>query len=117
MKHKTWFRLILKAIGVLVIALSAGEAVTFVWTVFLEFRDSGLVPLWNSYVFAFGLGKLITLAIGFYLLLGGERLVNFCIPSNRAYCPNCGYDVSESLFAKNCSECGVTLPTGNGLEG
>lgn len=55
------------------------------------------------------IGSVARIAIGAYLLFGGARLVNFCIPSNRPYCPQCGYDVREAGNEK-CPECGVQLP-------
>ena len=50
-------------------------------------------------------------AIGLYLLLGGAWLVNKCIPSNRPYCPECGYDLSSSKGSGRCPECGVPIPS------
>ncbi len=54
-------------------------------------------------------GSIVQLAIGVYLLFGGNWIVNVCISSNRPYCPECGYDLSKATSA-NCPECGVKLP-------
>ncbi len=55
-----------------------------------------------------GIGYLIQFVLGLYLLFSGEALVNLCIPSNRPYCPECGYELSESS-QERCPECGVNL--------
>jgi hypothetical protein len=44
-----------------------------------------------------------------YLLIGGKWIADFAIPSNRPYCPNCGYDLSH-YSGERCPECGVTWP-------
>jgi hypothetical protein len=109
MKHKTWFRLVLKAIGILLIGLSIREGTIFVWALALQIID-GMAMDWGSYMIGYGVGHGLSLALGMYLFFDGEWLVNYVIPSNRDYCPNCGYDVSESPLAKRCSECGAILP-------
>jgi hypothetical protein len=52
---------------------------------------------------------LVQMGIGAYFFFGGEWIVNRAIPSNRPYCPECGYDLSKSR-SERCPECGVTLP-------
>ena len=54
-------------------------------------------------------GGIARLVIGAYLLFGGAKLANLCIPSNRPYCPHCGYDV-RGVGDDICPECGVRLP-------
>ena len=53
-------------------------------------------------------GTLVQLGAGFYLLIGGRWIVDVVIPSNRPYCPECGYDISEAT-GKCCPECGVQI--------
>ena len=117
MKHKTWFRLVLKAIGVLMLCLAVPDLLGHVSQVsyFTSYDNpygtGGQLPdllLWNlpEYVAV----TIQTLA-GIYLLLGGKWLVDKIIPSNRPYCMNCGYPLSGGHGAQ-CPECGVTLPGG-----
>ncbi|MCZ6811939.1 MAG: hypothetical protein ACE10B_03625 [Phycisphaerales bacterium] len=67
--------------------------------------------MWMVYLAPYS-GSIVQLAIGVYLLFGGKWIVNVCIPSNRPYCPECGYDLSKAASA-NCPECGVKLPRDN----
>jgi hypothetical protein len=62
-----------------------------------------------SWIFVQAVVPSAQLALGLYLFFGGEWIVNRAIPSNRPYCPECGYDLSRSR-REHCPECGVTLP-------
>ncbi|MCI0366395.1 MAG: hypothetical protein L0Y44_06815 [Phycisphaerales bacterium] len=113
MKHKTWFRLVIKAIGVLLIGLSITTLVSGLLHVGLQlialltggfFFDSTFLEYqWPHYF-----GGAAQFVFGLYLFFGGKWIVNKVIPSNRPYCPECGYDLSKSNGA-NCPECGVAL--------
>ena len=116
MKHKTWFRLVVKAIGILLIgfaipefALNLASFVTAMSSGIVGYGGAGLTSedkvLLSITYFA---GPIIQLGIGIYLLAGAQWLVNTCIPSNRPYCPECGYDLSDSS-TDWCAECGVDL--------
>lgn len=115
MKHKTWFRLVLKAIGILIIAEAlpnAFQGVAWIVQVWMQTPRSarGLLasPTWPMFL-ASPVGAAVQLLLGAYLLLGANWFVNLVIPSNRPYCPECGYDVSFSRRG-SCPECGATLP-------
>lgn len=110
MKHKTWFRLVLKAIGILIIATNIPTVITFGWTILVDYQKGAGLWTWDSWLAGSVIGHAAGVGIGVYLLFGGEWLLNQIIPSNRRYCPDCGYDVSESPSATKCSECGVLLP-------
>jgi hypothetical protein len=118
MKHKTWFRLVIKAIGVYMLALYMPP---FLWVLgssliaqILEASPqsgagwTGPSRLWEMFWYAVSSSSLQVL-VGLYLLFGGKWIVNLCIPSNRPYCPECGYQLSLSSRG-NCPECGTTLP-------
>ena len=110
MKHKTWFRLVLQASGVLLIGLGITEFVSAIAIVIWMFEDMPQfmsISPWRWIVHA--VGPAVQLAIGFYLLTGAPWLLNKIIPSNRPYCPEFGYDLSHNSGPK-CCECGVTLP-------
>ena len=116
MKHKTWFRLVLKAIGVLLIGLALPEVATLLSKVGYRtmygdpFGGTGTLTrpttvYWDmvAYVRAF-----VQLGLGLYLLFGGRWIADTAIPSTRPYCPECGYDISEAT-GKCCPECGVRI--------
>lgn len=116
MKHKTWFRLVLKAIGVLLLGFALPEVATLLSKVGYRtmygdpFGGTGTLTspttvYWDmvAYVRAF-----VQLGLGLYLLFGGRWIADLAIPSNRPYCPECGYDNSEAT-GKRCPECGVPI--------
>lgn len=113
MKHKTWFRLVLQAIGVLLVGLSLPDVFTTVLRVIYIATDDQFSAnigtpqwwTWGSFV-----APMLQFAFGLYLMCGGGWILNKIIPSNRAYCPECGYDLTRSK-SERCPECGVTLPT------
>jgi len=120
MKHKTWFRLVIKAIGVLLSALAmpsfVRETIMILDAAFGGALSGGALPYsmvpghlllsWSLQI----LPTLTQLGVGIYLVVGGAWIVNKCIPSNRPYCPECGYDLSHhAASASNCPECGVAL--------
>lgn len=117
MKHKTWFRLVLKAMGVFFALQGAAYVVSSIPAtarVGWDFLVTGyFVGDWSMFLWEVS-GCLLgmpMLAAGLYLFFGGEWIVNKAIPSNRPYCPHCGYDLSRGGGAV-CPECGVALPEG-----
>ena len=121
MKHKTWFRLVLKAIGIFLLATGAisvldavsgavGTAVISGSVGMGGFGSSyGLLEVLSYALYSGLIGGLASLVIGAYFLFGGAKFVNLCIPSNRPYCPHCGYDL-RAVNDELCPECGVRLP-------
>ena len=116
MKHKTWFRLVLKAIGIFLIATGTVgllDSVSGALGRAVSLGGAGygyeLLQLLEWALYSGLVGSIARLAFGAYLLFGGAKLVNLCIPSNRPYCPHCGYDL-RAVNDERCPECGVRLP-------
>jgi hypothetical protein len=113
MKHKTWFRLVLKAIGVLLVGLSLPDVFTTVLRVVYvttddQFSANLATPQWWTWgSFA---APLLQFAFGLYLFFGGGWVVIKAIPSNRPYCPDCGYPLNNLSGPERCPECGAALP-------
>ena len=115
MKHKTWFRLVVKAIGIYLLASALPNLVNQIYFVVSTYLSNGQMfgtpaspwPLTN-YWLPLLLFQGCQFGVGLYLLFGGKWIVNLCIPSNRPYCPECGYDISEAT-GKCCPECGVQI--------
>ena len=117
MKHKTWFRLVLKAIGVLLTGMGLPGMLMQLMQLSYFLQENPYSSFgagmptgyfwWTT--FAPLVEHLGLVVIGLYLLFGGEWVVDKCIPSNRPYCPECGYDLSRAS-GERCPECGVSLP-------
>ncbi len=103
MKHKTWFRLVLKAIGIFLIAWAVPELLTAIGWFFIWAQDD-LPRLLVALA-----GPAIKVVFGAYLLFGGAALVNRIIPSNHPYCPDCGYNLTHQRSTDRCVECGSDI--------
>ncbi len=113
MKYKTLFRLVMKVIGVVLIGLALPRMVgaigqVAIWVVTNPFPAGSQLSVWLQ-VGLSSLGHAFQLAIGLYLFFGGKWIVDKAIPSNRPYCPECGYDLSTRA-GDHCPECGTKLP-------
>ena len=110
MKHKTWFRLMMKAVGVALVGFALPGVASWIAKIIRLWDGNpgaGLLSLFASNPWY--IGTLLQFALGLYLFFGGKWIVNLAIPSNRPYCPNCGYDVGKAKGG-TCPECGVPLP-------
>jgi hypothetical protein len=94
MKHKTWFRLVIKAIGLLFVGMSIPHITSMLVAVvqMLQYYTNAGTALGPQMWYYYGslVGGLLEFALGLYLFFGGAWIVNKCIPSNRPYCPECG---------------------------
>jgi hypothetical protein len=109
MKHKTWFRLVVKAIGILLFGLGLRDVADLVIGM-LYYWDSASSTASTWQIVLSTLPQVLQALLGVYLFFGGDWIVNKVIPSNRPYCPECGYDLSHNLGTK-CVECGIILPS------
>lgn len=118
MKYKTLVRLALKLVGVLLLAYAIPDLVN-TGTMFVLAIGEGYTPWFGSgslelselvmYMTQIGaVGTLLKLIIGGYLLFGGAAVANLCVPSNRTYCPECGYEL-RMIAGERCPECGSHL--------
>lgn len=117
MRYKTLFRLGLKFLGIILIVYSVPtvfrQAGDFLLTYYAPTNPNTTAfpratqQWWGGYVYM--LEPVLRLIIGLYLLLGGAWIVDLAIPSNRPYCPECGFDLSKHRGAI-CPECGTHIP-------
>src|SRR5512136_1500282 len=110
MKYKTAFRLLLKAIGVYMIAQSISWLVPTCCSCALAVALDGALGFgsdWSAWESRYLVANGISLVIGLYLFFGGRRIVNRAIPSNRPYCHECGYELSGLGVDGICPECGT----------
>ncbi|MEO0588492.1 MAG: zinc ribbon domain-containing protein [Planctomycetota bacterium] len=117
MKYKTLFRLGVKLLGLGLIGFAipglSQTAVQITWMVSGQFGNFGLSSMgWMDW-FQFSTGLIPTglqVAAGVWLFKRPDWVTHLAIPSNRPYCPNCGYDLSGRQGVRHCPECGVRLP-------
>jgi hypothetical protein len=110
MKYKTLIRLLVKLIGIFLLISGAANLVggiLFLLITLSEYPSFG-GPSLISYPLAWTVTSLLTVIASFILLFASNWLADKLIPSNRPYCPNCGYELTGSLGTR-CAECGVDI--------
>jgi hypothetical protein len=105
-----WFRLLLKAVGVLLLGLSIPK---LLWTVgSLLVAQTGVQPGAGGWPLAAWLPSITgygsQAAIGLYLLFGAQRLIEYGLRGVRGRCAGCGYSLT-GLTADLCPECGTPI--------
>jgi hypothetical protein len=107
-----WFKLLLRAIGVLLLGFSIPSLIYSLWwlfsSVFLEDMGGSIAAVLTNI-----LGTIVyegvRTAIALYLLLGPERLIRFCLKDLADRCLNCGYPL-VGITTPACPECGLSIP-------
>lgn len=110
MTEHAWFKLLLRALGILVCGFAVPSLLTQGGYLIQALASSS--PIWpDEYYWAFGgglAGSLAQAAIGLYLLFGGNWIINRCLKEVRNRCISCGYDLTAST-ADACPECGAPI--------
>ncbi len=107
----TWFRLVIRAIGVLLVGLAMPSAVNHLASLIQLLAASSSMEI-SHYLFAMiaeFAGVVLMLGFGLYLLIGGGALIRYCTRDVTGLCASCGYDV-RNLDADRCPECGAPIP-------
>jgi hypothetical protein len=115
MSEVVWAKLLLRAVGLLLIGLSGPN---IVGTIGMAISSWDQFSTWNAehvggYIVS-SLGTVMQFAFGVYLLVGGLFVTRLCLRGLDHYCLSCGYDVS-TISSAVCPECGATLPVRKGV--
>ncbi|MBL9148506.1 MAG: zinc ribbon domain-containing protein [Phycisphaerae bacterium] len=121
MRYKTLFRVLVKVIGVALLAMAivtAAETLPAIINELIDARMSTMFGIGGStwmQIRTIWSGPLVTFLVeaglGLYLLLGGKWLANIAIPNNRPYCGECGYELTKAQ-STTCPECGAPVDPG-----
>lgn len=108
-----WFKLLVRAIGILLLGLSVPLILWTIGSILLEQfgyaypgqRSGDLLLVRLPGVVGYGAQA----GMGVYLLFGAQQLIEMCIAGVRYRCAACGYDI-VGIQTGLCPECGTGIP-------
>lgn len=116
MADYSWFRLLVRALGLVFIGLALPSVIqTAFWVAnawqYQTRAGTGGVSVWSTVVQWTGVvvSVVIQLLFGLYLFFGGEWVIRRCLRDVYGRCAACGYEVAGHAGAV-CPECGAMLP-------
>ena len=111
MKFRMWFRLVIKAVGLLLLSQAVPGLVRVAVIALDESMNYGYTGFWRAQHWPYALQPLseqgVLIAFGLYLLFGGKWLLNRCVPIDK-FCSECGYNISK-VKSGRCPECGASF--------
>jgi len=110
MHYKTLFRILTKLLGVYFVVEGGAQLMTIVATA-LAMELMGSPRADRSWQFLNLIYQVLLTAAGAYLFFFGQKVVALAVPSNRPYCAECGYELSNSP-SDVCPECGTHRRSG-----
>jgi hypothetical protein len=109
MSEVAWFTLLLRAVGLLIIAqMSPGFVASLAYVVTAWDEPFNTSPMLRIPMIATVLGYGLAIGFGMYLLFGGRRVVRLCVRDLIARCAVCGYPLVK-ITGPVCPECGVPV--------
>jgi hypothetical protein len=109
MSEQTWFKLLIRAIGVFLIAMALPELFVIVAQIIQWMRyqtATGGPPTWQWTYGLYAAGSFVKLAIGLYLFTGGAWIFRRCMRDLEGHCFGCGYAL-HGVTGDACPECGI----------
>ncbi|MHC4977174.1 MAG: hypothetical protein ACYTF7_11300 [Planctomycetota bacterium] len=119
MKYKTQVRLAVRLIGLLVALLTVSNLISLIVFGVIGFNTAGAAPGFDLLSLMYFVTQTesfgaLTCIYAVVLFFRPNHIVNKLIPSNKSYCPECGYQLARPI-GTHCTECGTALP--NNLRG
>ena len=110
MSRFVWFRLMVRLVGLWLVATSApsvvGGLISLISMLILPGAFPGGGVFWLQ--LAWPVASSLELGAGVYFLFFGKRLIAWCLRDVDNSCGRCGYDIS-GVNANACPECGMRL--------
>jgi hypothetical protein len=110
MKDYRWFKIMVRAFGLLLVGMSIPyltSAIEYAFTVFGSGAMGSASMFWPR-VAAYAVGALGQLLLGLYMLSGAPKFVRYCVDQADKRCIRCDYDLTG--LAGTCPECGLSIP-------
>ncbi|CAG1003346.1 hypothetical protein PHYC_03059 [Phycisphaerales bacterium] len=114
MKDRSWFRLALRAIGLVMLGLSVPRLVALLASVvstFVEYQGTWPPGYGMSYLLA-AAESLVQGGFGVYLLFFADGLIRLCLRDLGVRCDNCQYSL-VGVAGDRCPECGCEFKRPN----
>jgi hypothetical protein len=119
MTDHSWFKLLVRAIGLLLIGIAVPSVLWFLAELlFMALpgspgKTTGSMLYWVMSSLPALLGYGAQVAFGCYLLFRGDWIINRVLTEVRLRCLTCGYDL-RGLKSTRCPECSTPLPHATG---
>ena len=110
MNDFAWIKLLLRAVGVLLIGLGVPHALAMTGSIANGYINARGLHVWEwlpGYAASLE-GYLAQVGFGFYLLVNGRAITRLCMSDLRNVCLQCGYDIA-SIPGGTCPECGTPI--------
>lgn len=114
MVHRSWFRLSIRAIGILLIGLSLPHVLLTIYDLVARSMNEAYrsgQPYWYIYELVLILSYASQGIFGVYLLFFAEGLIRKCIADSLGRCAVCQFDL-QRVSGNTCPSCGTPFRAG-----